>query len=216
MRRVFVVLAAVVLAMPVLRAQATKTANGKVTAVGANSVTINAGDKDMTFSVDAKTKVVKTGGSHASAAAKAEGKAGPAISAMLKVGDDVEVTYHDMGGTMHAAMITEKEGVKPGEVAQKAPKPPTMTTRGTVSSVAQDSLTISVKGKDMTFSVDKSTYVQAKGASTMTSKKKAEGAPGPTIADLVHTGDSVTVLYHDMAGSMHATEVRVTAQAKKK
>jgi hypothetical protein len=87
-------------------ASASKTmkATGSVTAVSADSLTVKAKDGDMTFAVDAKTNVQAAGASHKTAAAKADNKATP-ITDFVKVGDEVAVTYHDMGATKHAATV---------------------------------------------------------------------------------------------------------------
>ena len=79
-----------------------------------------------------------------------------------------------------------------------------MSASGTVKSVSGTSLVVSSAGKDMTFTLDSSTKFVGKGLGT---KAKA----GPLSAtDAVHEGDMVSVSYHDMAGTMHAANVRVT------
>jgi hypothetical protein len=79
-------------------------ASGAVTAVSADSLTVKGKDGDMTFAVDGKTNVQATGASHKTAAAKADSKPTP-ITDFVKVGDEVAVTYHDMGATKHAASV---------------------------------------------------------------------------------------------------------------
>jgi hypothetical protein len=88
------------------KAPASKTlkASGAVTAVSADSLTVKGKDGDMTFAVDGKTNVQATGASHKTAAAKADSKPTP-ITDFVKVGDEVAVTYHDMGATKHAASV---------------------------------------------------------------------------------------------------------------
>jgi hypothetical protein len=57
----------------------------------------------MTFAIDAKTKVVGKG---VGTAAAAKGKGGKAsIADLLGAGDRVNVKYHDMAGTLHAASV---------------------------------------------------------------------------------------------------------------
>jgi hypothetical protein len=75
--------------------------NAIVKSVSATSVTVDANGKDMTFTVDPKTKVVGKGIGTKSAAQAGK----PRITDLLKEGDHVTVTYHDMGGTMHASRI---------------------------------------------------------------------------------------------------------------
>jgi hypothetical protein len=88
-------------------------------------------------------------------------------------------------------------------------KAKTMTASGTVKSVSGTSLVVSGAGKDWTFTMDGTTKFVGKGLST-----KSKGAP-MAATDAVHEGDKVTVSYHDMGGTMHAANVRVTASMKK-
>ena len=83
-----------------------------------------------------------------------------------------------------------------------------MSATGTVKSVSGSSLVVSGKdGKDMTFAIDSSTKFVGKGLSTKSAK-------GPiTATDAVHQGDAVSVSYHDMGGTMHAAQVRITSTA---
>jgi len=83
---------------------------------------------------------------------------------------------------------------------------------GTVKAVSADSLTVTAGAKEMMFSIDSATKVVAAGAGT---KSAAQGGK-LMITDAVHTGDRVTVSYHDMSGKMHAAEVRVTSKAMMK
>ena len=71
------------------------------------------------------------------------------------------------------------------DVKAAAGKMAAMTAKGTVKSVAADSIVVTDKdGKDWTFAVDKTTKVYAKGGSHMTAEKKASGET-MTIADAV-------------------------------
>ena len=78
----------------------TMTASGTVKAVTGNSLTVTANGKDMTFTVDNTTKFVGK-------SLSTKSKAGP-ITATDAVanGDKVRVTYHDQGGTLHAANVS--------------------------------------------------------------------------------------------------------------
>jgi hypothetical protein len=81
-----------------------------------------------------------------------------------------------------------------------------MSAMGTVKSVSGSSLVVSGKdGKDMTFAIDGSTKFVGKGLSTKSAKAPL------TATDAVHTGDQVSVSYHDTGGTMHAAQVRITA-----
>ena len=76
-------------------------ATGTVKTVSDTSLTISAsGGKDMTFTMDATTKFKGKGLGTKSAT----GKLTP--SGAVAMNDRVMVDYHDMSGTMHAAMVT--------------------------------------------------------------------------------------------------------------
>lgn len=86
----------------------------------------------------------------------------------------------------------------------------TKSAKGTVKTVAMDSLTITDSaGKDWTFAVDSKTKVVASGGSHKTADTKAMGKV-PEITDVVKAGASVSVKYHELeGGKMHAANVRV-------
>jgi hypothetical protein len=86
----------------------------------------------------------------------------------------------------------------------------TMTAKGTVKTVAVDSLTITDSAtKDWTFKIDSQTKVIASGGSHKTAETKLMDKV-PEITDIVKTGAKVSVKYHDLGGgAMHAAEVRV-------
>jgi len=79
----------------------TMSAAGTVKAVTGTSLTVTAaGGKDMTFTVDNTTKFVGKG-------LGTKAKAGPLTATdAVAMGDKVRVTYHDMGGTLHAANVS--------------------------------------------------------------------------------------------------------------
>lgn len=78
--------------------------------------------------------------------------------------------------------------------------------RGTVASLAGDTLTVKVSGQDMAFTVDKATRVIARGAGT----KAAQAAPmgGPKIGDLLKPGDGVEVHFVAKGAGNYATMIR--------
>jgi len=76
------------------------TADGTVKSVSGSSLVVTAGGKDMTFALDSATKFVGHGLS-----TKSKG-ASMSASDAVAMGDHVKVTYHDMGGTLHAANVT--------------------------------------------------------------------------------------------------------------
>ncbi|MBI3490980.1 MAG: hypothetical protein HY047_04195 [Acidobacteria bacterium] len=202
------VLALVTLHPNPLGAQETKMARGTVTAMAGSSITVKSDSGDMTFSVDAKTQVVAVGAGTRAGRAAAAGKSGPMLNEVIKVGQAVEVSYHDMGGAMHASRIRAVSSAGGGTRDQ--------TSQGTVKSVTLTSLTISGSAGGgatftRTFAIDPDTKVIAKGAGTA-----AAAAGGRTpITDIVANGDRVSVSYHPMGEMMHASEVRVTVKAVK-
>ena len=215
MRRTFVALALgalVVAGWPTTPAfaQAAKTARGSVTAMAADSISVKVQGVDMKFAVDAKTTVEARGAGTKSRAAQRAGMAGPKLSEVVKVGDAVEVSYHDVGGTLHASKIRAVADPGPATAAAAASK----TSSGTVKSVSATSMSISGTAGggatfDQTFTIDAKTKVVGKGAGTAAAAKGGRAA----ITDLVATGDKVSVSFHDMGGTLHAAEVRVTAKA---
>jgi hypothetical protein len=85
------------------------------------------------------------------------------------------------------------------------------SVRGKVVKVTGDAITVSVMGKDMTFTLDQSTKVIAEGGSTATRTARAEGKPSPTLDQLIKAGEGVEVHYDEMDGKMHAVEIRQAA-----
>jgi hypothetical protein len=188
-------------------AQAARTARGTVTAAAADSVTVKVADHDMTFSVDGKTTVEAAGGGTKARAAEKAGKPGPKLTEVIKVGQPVEVRYHDMSGTMHASRIRAVSTAGAGGAAAKS-------SNGTVQSVSPTSMTISgTSGAGakftQTFTIDADTKVIGKGAGT------AAAAKGGKIAatDVVTNGDHVSVSFHPVGEKLHASEIRVLSKA---
>ena len=79
----------------------TMSAVGAVKSVSADSLVVTVGAKDMTFTLDNTTKFTGKG---LSTKTKAAGGTIAATDAVHE-GDMVSVSYHDMGGTMHAASV---------------------------------------------------------------------------------------------------------------
>ena len=188
-------------------AQATMTASGKVTAVDGGSLTVRVGDKDMVFVVDAKSDIVAPGGSSRTREAKSVGKAGATLVELIKVGQNVQVKYHEAG--MHAASIR----VVPAMPAASASADKVQHATGVVSNLSTDSVTVKGADGEWTFVVDAKTKVVAHGAGTAARKQAAAGAK-TMITDLVANGDTVMVMFHERDGTRHAAEVRVTKKAK--
>jgi hypothetical protein len=193
-------------------AQETKTAQGTVTAVSGSSITIKVKDREMTFAVDDKTEFTARGASTKTRAAKAEGKSGPLLTDIVKVGQGVEVRYHEQG--MHAASIRVLAGPTVGRTSEEGKQSGTgkagaQTATGTVSAVTGTSLTIKGTAGEMTFVITDKTKAVGPGIGTA-ARKKEEAGEKTVITDFVATGDTVQVRYRDEAGTKTASEVRVT------
>ena len=86
----------------------------------------------------------------------------------------------------------------------------TKDAKGTVKTVAADSITVTdAAGKDWTFAVDTKTKLIATGGTHKTAETKSMGK-SPSITDLVKVDGKVAIKYHELeGGKMHAAEVRV-------
>jgi len=203
------------LSIPVA-AQATKSARGTVTAMTADMLTVKAGANELKFTVDGKTTVVATGGSTATRKAEAAGTAGPKLADLVKVGDAVEVEYHEMGATLHAASVRKvtSAGSGGGSTSDERAAARAETANGTVDSVTATSLVISGSQSGgtfkQTFTIDANTKVVGTGAGTAAAAKGGR----LVITDYVKAGDRVTVEYHKMGSALHAAEVRVMQRPK--
>ncbi|MCU0251142.1 MAG: DUF5666 domain-containing protein [Vicinamibacterales bacterium] len=83
----------------------------------------------------------------------------------------------------------------------------TKWVRGTVVSVTGDTFVVKAAGQEMTFKVDTSTELTARGAGKAQAAAEAKGAAGVKFADFVKSGVGVEVHYKDVGGTMMATEV---------
>jgi uncharacterized protein DUF5666 len=184
-----------------------KSARGSVTAVAGDVVTVKAGTQELKLTVDAKTEIIAEGAGTANRAAVAKGAAGAKLADLVKVGENVEVSYREAGGMMHATTIRKVRSAGAGGVSE--PKPAAMSSNGTVTAVTGTSLTITGSSGGggtftQTFTVDNMTKVVAEGAGTASAKGKV------TVTDLVSKGSRVTVTYKEAANNtLLATEVRV-------
>jgi len=79
--------------------------------------------------------------------------------------------------------------------------------RGTVVSAVGDTVVVTVSGKDMTFKVDKTTELEARGAGTAQRKAEQMGAEGVKLTDFVKPGVGVEVQYKDVGGVLWATAI---------
>ena len=187
-----------------VQAQGTKSVSGSITAIASDSITVKAADgKDMTFVIDSKTEVIAPGGATKTKAAQAAGK-GTAVTDVLKTGQAVEIRYEEAG--MRADRI---RAVSVVSAVPSASGPRAQTASGVVSAISGNSLTVKGSSAEWTFSIDDKTTVSGSGIGTAGQKMASEGKK-PTISDLVHEGDSVSVTYRDVEGTKHASIVRVT------
>ena len=195
-------------------AQGTKSARGTVTAIGGDSITVKAAERELKFTVDSKTVLTASGAGTAERKAEAAGKPGTRLTDFVKTGDAVEVSYQETGTTMRASSIRHvtDAGSKGGSVSAERLE----SANGTVDSLSGSTLAISGKTGSGTFkqsfTVDGTTKVIAVGGSTAADAKGGKVA----IADFVGVGDQVTVNYRKAGSGLHADEVRVRSKAPKK
>ena len=78
-----------------------------------------------------------------------------------------------------------------------------------MKTVSAGSLTVETGKKSLSFTVNSTTRILASGATSTTKEKKAAGAAGLSITDVVHAGDVVRVMYREAGGIMNAVEVQL-------
>ena len=221
MRRIVLtasLLALVTWLSPPTFAQPTKTARGTVTAMSGDTLTVKVGAGEMKFTVDAKTTIITEGGGTANRAAEAKGKAGPALSEVVKVGQAVEVRYHETGATMHAAEIRRvaTPGTGGGTTSDQRDATKTQTATGTVESVTTTALNITGSGGGgatfkQSFTLDANTKVVGEGVGTAAAKAGGK----IVLTDFVGKGDRVMVTYRQAGNVLHADEIRIERKAMK-
>jgi len=80
---------------------------------------------------------------------------------------------------------------------------------GIVKNVTPSSVTVERGTITGIFTIDPKTHVAVQGATAKTKEAKAAGKPGLTVPDAVHVGDQVMVKFHEMKGTMMATDIQV-------
>jgi hypothetical protein len=187
----------------------TKWIRGTVVSVAGDTLVVKAEGKDWTFKVDKSTVLTARGAGKAQAAAERKGEAGVKFSEFVKPGVGVEVHYKDVGGTLMATDVHSglppAEGSAPAEAAGGS-------ARGTLTAVANASVTLKTAEKELVFTVDPKTKVVGQGLGTITAKFKDEGKM-PTVNDLLKVNDEVVVYFKEAAGAKLATEIRVMRKA---
>ena len=203
-----VVFAAILAVTAGLSAQS-KWVRGAVTAMGTDTVTVKAMDKEFTFKVEPATKVIARGAGTAAREAEAAGKPRPTLSALVKVGQNVEVDYREAGGAMTA---TEIRLVAAGEGMSADTS--SSNYRGNVTAVTANSLT--VKGADnqnWTFTFDAKINVVGTGVGTKARAAK-EAGKAISVPEVVAAGDTVIVYFAEAGAAKAAKEIRVLSKAK--
>ncbi len=215
MRRTLAIAAVALLtvALSAFAAPEGKWARGKVTAMGADSITIAVDGKDMSFTVDNKTEVVKPGGATKARETQAKTGENPKLSELVKVGDNVEVQYTEAAGKMHATTIRGGISAK-ATTSEAEAKEATKHAVGTVTKISGDSLSIKTKTGEETFKLIEKVHIYGTGLGTM-SKEKAKEGEKMVATDAIHEGDTVDVTYKDVAGTNEASSVHVTKKAPK-
>lgn len=87
------------------------------------------------------------------------------------------------------------------------------TTRGTVTDLQGNTLTVKVGDESMAFQVDSRTIVTADGAGTASRAAAAAGRSGPKLSDLIKPGDAVEVMYQELGSARQANKIRRTRTA---
>jgi hypothetical protein len=90
----------------------TMNAQGTVSAVAADSLTVKGKTDTWTFMIDKDTSVTAKGATHKSLAMKQDGKS-TMLTDFVKMGDTVTVAYHDMGSMKHAQRINVSSASAP-------------------------------------------------------------------------------------------------------
>ena len=86
------------------------------------------------------------------------------------------------------------------------------TARGTVSEIGGNFVTVQVAGAPMTFTADKNTEVEKRGAGTKSRQVVASGKAGPQLSDVLTVGQPVAVTYRDVAGKPYASMIKGIAR----
>jgi hypothetical protein len=207
MRRTAVVVASALVTLFLSVASAVpqeKWARGTITALAADSLTLDVNGQAMTFTVNSSTDVIAPGASTKTREAqKLTGKK-PMLTDVVKVGDSVEVRYTESAGAMVATIVRGGVSARPGTSKEGAKR-----IEGTVTEVTGTSLTVKPdKGEAMTFVVDAKIRVTGQGLGTMMREKKAAGE-SLKLTEAVAVGDRIDVTYMSRDGANHASDVRV-------
>jgi hypothetical protein len=176
-----------------------REARGTITAVTENTLSMKAGAQEMTFVVDSQTRLEVRASARDVQRAQ-PGQPSPRVNSFFEPGQAVLVRYREEKGRNHALDISRvgSAGAGGGSISERI-------SDGKVKTVTASQLTIDDNGRELTFAITGDTNVLARGATKAT---KAAGGSTP-ITTFVHTGDTVSISWHEAGGKMMASEVRV-------
>lgn len=189
-------------------AQDTQSVHGRVTAIEGDTVTIQAGQQEMAFKVDQETDVIAVGAGTQARQAEREGRSGPKLGDLVKVGDGVEVRYRQMENALYAVQIRSGVSVEASGAMGMEKEEEGQSVSGHVTAVSADSISVKSEDKEWVFSVTGDTKVVARGAGTM-DRQLERGGKGATLTDFVKVGDPVVVKYREVDAKYQATEIAV-------
>jgi hypothetical protein len=184
------------LATPAPVSAQTKEARGAVTAVTDKTMTVKTGAQEVTFYIDGETHLEVRRAAKDLQQAQA-GNPSPRVNDFFEAGTAVLVRYREENGRNHALDIARVGSVGSAN--------PSKIADGKVTAISASRMTVAGDGRELTFAITGDTGVVARGASTAT--KSAAGKTSATT--FVHSGDLVSVTYHEAAGAMTASEIRV-------
>ena len=182
-----------------------REARGTVTSVTDTSLTMKAGAEELTVFVDSGTHL-DVRRAERDIQKEQPGHPSPRVNSFFEAGQAVLVRYRVEKGRNIATDIA-RVGSAGGEGSISNPA---KISAGKVKLVNASQLVIVDGGRELDFGITGDTNVLAKGASKAT---KAAGGSTP-ITTFVHTGDTVSVSYHEAGAKMTASEVRVTVVNK--
>lgn len=178
----------------------TREARGTITGVTEKTLSMKAGAEELTVFVDGDTHL-EVRRLERDVQRAQPGRPSARVNDFFRPGQVVLVRYQEEKGRNHATDITRVAS------ASNVSSDPVKISDGTVKNVSASQLTIEEGGRDLTFGISRDTGVIVRGAT-----KATKAAGGTTsITTFVHTGDAVSIRYHDTGAKMMASEVRVKA-----
>ena len=181
-----------------------REARGTVTAVTDASLTMKAGAEELTVFVDSDTHL-NVRRTERDIQKEQPGHPSPRVNSFFQPGQAVLVRYRVEKGRNMATDISRIGSAGEGSISN-----PAKISAGKVKLVTPSQLVIDEGGHELSFGITGDTNVLVKGASKAT---KAAGGSTP-ITTFVHTGDTVSVSYHEAGAKMMASEVRVTVASR--